>query len=62
MVLRDNSSCPVCSGTLRATHDLLLKCIDCRAVYEPIGIGIADKELDYRRVKIDRELSCSGSR
>lgn len=62
MVLQNNSPCPVCSGSLRINFNLSLQCVDCRAVFEPIGMGIADKELDYRRVKIDREFSCSGSR
>jgi uncharacterized protein YbaR (Trm112 family) len=48
-------ACPCCKGTLerKYTKDknfLLLKCVDCSAVFEPIGKGIPCETLEYKRV------------
>lgn len=51
MNLKNNSQCPECAGRLKARYDMTLICIDCKAVYVPVGGGIAETELEYRMVR-----------
>ena len=62
MNLKNNSQCPVCAGRLKARYDMALTCIDCKAVFVPVGHGISDSELEYRRVKDVRRVHNSCSR
>ena len=51
MNLKNNSQCPECAGRLKARYDMTLICIDCKAVFVPVGDGIAETELEYRKVR-----------
>ena len=50
-LLGNNATCPECSGTLiRPAGCEDYQCINCHAVFEVIGTGQSDRELEIQKV------------